>query len=56
MEKEKLFQFFTNTSLVSSVSAKEITNEFNPKTIDENNYLLNAGKVCDEYLFWTAAS
>jgi len=54
MTKEKLLGFLTNNGLISAAQALEIADEFRPRTLDKNDYLLEAGRVSDEYLFLDA--
>ncbi len=51
MGKETLAEFFRNTNLVSFTTATAIADQFIPKVIAKNQFLLTAGKMSDEYLF-----
>jgi CRP-like cAMP-binding protein len=49
--REKLIQFFRNTNLVSLERAEEFAGHFQYKTIRKNGYLLQEGKISNDYLF-----
>lgn len=51
MSKENLTAFFHSTNLVSLTMAQEIAAKFDHKIIPKNQFLLQAGKMPDEYLF-----
>jgi len=51
MDKEALTTFLLNSNLVSLSSAQEIVRQFNHKVILKNQFQLEAGKICDQYLF-----
>jgi CRP-like cAMP-binding protein len=51
MSKESLTAFFHSTNLVSLSAANEIAHRFEKKITLKNQFLLTAGKICDEYLF-----
>src|SRR5687767_3152347 len=51
MKREKLTRFFQSTNLVSSQKAEEIANHFVSKQVAKSEFILNQGKVSDEYLF-----
>lgn len=40
-----------SNGLVSLSSAQVIANEFSPSLLAKNDFLITAGKVCDDYLF-----
>src|SRR6186997_1946146 len=51
MSSQKLVQFFRNSSLVSPNAAEDIANNFFPKEIKKNSFLLKEGRISDEYFF-----
>jgi CRP-like cAMP-binding protein len=51
MSKESLISFFRNTNLISFVMAEEIAGHFENRIILKNQFLLNAGKISNDYLF-----
>jgi len=51
MDTTTLIQFFKNTNLVSMDKAAEIASHFAPMAIAKNEYLLQEGKISNEYLF-----
>ncbi|NCD68113.1 Crp/Fnr family transcriptional regulator [Mucilaginibacter agri] len=51
MNREALAQLFHSTNLVSLSTANTIADQFEHKQLLKNQYLLTAGKICDEYLF-----
>jgi CRP-like cAMP-binding protein len=51
MSKEALTTFFQSNNLISSSTAKEITEKFAHKVVSKNDFQFSAGKICDEYLF-----
>lgn len=51
MTKEKLVQFLQSTGFIGPAQAAEIANEFTYRAIAKNEFLLQAGKVCDNYFF-----
>ena len=51
MGKEALTAFLLNTNLVSLSSVREIVGQFSNKVILKNQFLLEAGKISDQYLF-----
>lgn len=51
MNREALTLFLQSTGLVSEAAAKEIADQFENKTISKNQFQLEEGKLCDEYLF-----
>jgi CRP-like cAMP-binding protein len=54
MGKEKLIQFFYNSNLVSLSKAEEIAVHFEERQLLKNEFLLEEGKVSDEYFFLQA--
>ncbi|WP_201986630.1 Crp/Fnr family transcriptional regulator [Hymenobacter rubidus] len=51
MEREKLIRFLLSSGLMSRPQAEEIAGQFQPRTLERNAFLLQAGRVSDEYLF-----
>ena len=51
MNPDKLIQFLQTTGQINSQKAAEIAGNFSPRTIGKNEFLLQAGKVSNEYLF-----
>ncbi len=51
MNSEKLIQFFKNSNLVTQKTAEEFASTFSPREIKKNEFLLKAGRICDEYFF-----
>ncbi|MFL9483493.1 Crp/Fnr family transcriptional regulator [Chitinophagaceae bacterium LWZ2-11] len=51
MNKKKLTEFFQSADLVTLSDAGKITQHFNQKIILKNDFFLNEGKICNEYLF-----
>ncbi|MEO5583025.1 MAG: Crp/Fnr family transcriptional regulator [Saprospiraceae bacterium] len=51
MVNPSLIQFLRNSNLVSSPTANEIASTFCYKEINKNEFLLNEGKVSNEYFF-----
>jgi len=49
--RDKLIQFFRNTNLVSLQKAEEFAGYFLNKSFHKNDYLLQEGKICNDYLF-----
>ena len=49
MSTEKLTRFLQSTGFVSAGQAAEIAKEFTPKEVGKNAYLLQAGRVSDDY-------
>jgi len=50
MTKSKLDEFFRTAGLTAA-ARERIVDQFQQKTILKNQFHLNAGRVCDEYLF-----
>jgi CRP-like cAMP-binding protein len=48
---DKLIQFFRNTNLVSAKKAEEFAEHFLFKQFNKHDYLLQEGKISNEYLF-----
>ena len=53
MEKTKqpLIHFLNSTGVITSSQAEEIANGFTHKTIEKHQFLLQAGKISNEYFF-----
>lgn len=51
MGPEQLIQFFQSTGFISAPQAVEIASGFTPKSISRQDFLLQAGKISDEYFF-----
>ncbi|MBH8569531.1 Crp/Fnr family transcriptional regulator [Microvirga sp. STS02] len=51
MTNEKLTQFFQSMGPISAGQAADIASVFVPKAIGKHEFLLQAGRVSDEYLF-----
>jgi CRP-like cAMP-binding protein len=51
MPSQNLIQLFRNTGLVSLETAERIAGEFSPIEIQAGQYLLQEGKICNEYVF-----
>lgn len=51
MTREKLTRFLHSTGLVGAAQAEEIAGVFVRKEIDKNGFLLQAGRISDDYLF-----
>ena len=51
MNSDKLIQFLQGSGQINSQKAAEIAGHFSPRTIGKNEFLLQAGKVSNEYLF-----
>ena len=49
--KEPLIQFFRNTGHISQSTAEGIVKDFQHRSILKNEFLLQEGKICDDYLF-----
>ena len=51
MNKEKLTRFLQSTGLVSAGQAAEIASVFRQQEFSRNSFLLQAGRISDDYLF-----
>ena len=51
MSTEKLTRFLQSTGLVNAGQAEEIAAQFTPKEFGKNTYLLQAGRISNDYLF-----
>jgi CRP-like cAMP-binding protein len=51
MAKEKLTEFFREQGFIPDQVRQQIVDKFAIKHILKNQFLLTAGKICDEYLF-----
>ena len=51
MTNEKLIRFLQSTDFVNAGQAEEIANVFTQKAFGKNAFLLQAGRVSDDYLF-----
>ena len=51
MTNEKLVLYLQSTGFITPGQASEIANEFRYKTLSKNDFLLQAGKVSDDYFF-----
>ena len=51
MAKEKLLLFLQGTGLITAGQAVDIAESFSPKALGKNDFLLQAGKVSDDYFF-----
>jgi len=49
--REKLIQFFRNTNLVGTKKAEEFADHFQFIQFNKNDFLLQEGEICNEYLF-----
>lgn len=54
MTKEKLTRFLQANGLISPPQAEEIVQDFAARTLRKNEFLLEAGKVSDDYFFLDA--
>lgn len=51
MTKEKLLLFLQSTGFVTAAQAEEIAGNFQHSALNKNDFLLQAGKVSDDYFF-----
>ncbi|MFC6223890.1 Crp/Fnr family transcriptional regulator [Hymenobacter artigasi] len=51
MSNEKLTRFLQSTGLINAGQAEEIASDFIHKKFDKNSFLLQAGRISDDYLF-----
>lgn len=51
MAREQLTEFLQTSGFIDPVQAVEIAGCFMPKTIGKHAFLLQAGRISDEYLF-----
>jgi CRP-like cAMP-binding protein len=49
--RDKLIQLFRNTNLVSLQKAEEFAGHFQHRKFNKNDFLLQEGKICNDYLF-----
>lgn len=54
MTNDKLRLFLQSTGFITAAQALDIAAEFNPKLLGKNDFLLQAGKVSDDYFFLSA--
>jgi CRP-like cAMP-binding protein len=50
-DKAALLTFLTHTRLIDPATAATIAGYFNPVSINQNEFFLKAGRICNEYLF-----
>lgn len=51
MTNEKLVRYLQSTALIAADEAQEIARAFRPKLLHKQDFLLQAGKVSDDYVF-----
>ncbi len=51
MPREQLIHFLKSTALIGTGQAEEIAADFTARTVAKNDFLLQAGKVSDDYFF-----
>jgi CRP-like cAMP-binding protein len=51
MDKESIVKFIQKNATFSEIIINEIVKNFEIKNIPKNDFILSAGKICNEYLF-----
>ncbi|MVN75903.1 cyclic nucleotide-binding domain-containing protein [Hymenobacter sp. HMF4947] len=51
MPNDKLRLFLQSTGFITAAQAADIAEEFSPKVLGKNDFLLQAGKISDDYFF-----
>ena len=50
-DKESLFKFIQSNAVISEAIINEIVKHFEVKNVRKDDFILSAGKICNEYMF-----